>query len=57
MAQCVTRRTKSWIDRQCAAKFIGSFVILSFIPGVAWQAHLGGLLVGALTGYFIKNGR
>jgi len=36
---------------------IGSFVILSFIPGVAWQAHLGGLLVGALTGYFIKSGR
>ena len=36
---------------------IGSFVILSFIAGVAWQAHLGGLLVGLVTGYAYKSGR
>lgn len=34
---------------------IGSFVILSFISGVAWQAHLGGLLVGLATGFLISN--
>jgi len=36
---------------------IGSFVILAFISGVAWEAHLGGLLVGLVTGYLIKSGR
>jgi membrane associated rhomboid family serine protease len=37
---------------------IGSFLILSFIPGIAWQAHLGGLLFGLAAGYlFKKRGR
>ena len=31
------------------------FVIFSFIPGVAWQAHLGGLAVGLIAGYFFKR--
>jgi membrane associated rhomboid family serine protease len=31
------------------------FVIWSFIPGVAWQAHLGGLLVGLIAGYFFRR--
>ena len=34
---------------------IGSFVILSFIPSVAWQAHRGGLIVGLVAGYFFRR--
>ena len=30
---------------------IGGFLLLSFFPGVAWQAHLGGLLLGLVAGY------
>lgn len=33
----------------------GVFLALSFLPGVAWQAHIGGMVVGALSGYWIKN--
>ncbi len=35
------------------------FVIWSFIPGlgVAWQAHLGGLVVGLVAGYFFRRSR
>jgi membrane associated rhomboid family serine protease len=34
------------------------FVLWSFIPGVAWQAHLGGLATGLVAGYiFRKSGR
>jgi membrane associated rhomboid family serine protease len=31
------------------------FVIWSFIPGVAWQAHLGGLAVGLIAGFFFRR--
>jgi membrane associated rhomboid family serine protease len=31
------------------------FVVFSFIPGVAWQAHLGGLVVGLVAGYFFRR--
>ena len=31
------------------------FVLWSFIPGVAWQAHLGGLAVGLIAGYFLRR--
>ena len=34
---------------------IGGFVILSFFPNVAWQAHLGGLALGLVAGYFFKG--
>lgn len=31
------------------------FVIWSFFPGVAWQAHLGGLALGLTAGYFFRK--
>ena len=34
---------------------IGGFLILTFFPGVAWQAHLGGLVFGLIAGYFLKK--
>ena len=30
---------------------IGGFLILSFFPGIAWQAHLGGVVFGLIAGY------
>jgi len=34
---------------------IGGFLLMSFFPGVAWQAHLGGLIVGLIAGFFLKK--
>lgn len=31
------------------------FVIFSFLPNVAWQAHMGGLFVGLIAGYFYRK--
>lgn len=36
---------------------IGGFVILSFLPYIAWEAHLGGLLFGLGAGYLFKKRR
>jgi membrane associated rhomboid family serine protease len=32
-----------------------AFVLTVFIPGVAWQAHLGGLIVGLIAGFFFRQ--
>ncbi len=34
---------------------LGGFALLSFVAGVAWQAHLGGLLLGLITGYYYRH--
>lgn len=34
---------------------IGGFIILSLFPQVAWQAHLGGLVLGLAAGYFFRR--
>ena len=31
-----------------------SLAVLSFLPGIAWQAHVGGFLTGLAAGYFFK---
>jgi len=33
----------------------GFMVLLSFMPGVAWQGHLGGLMVGIIFGIYWKR--
>ena len=33
------------------------FLLISFVPGIAWQAHVGGLILGLIAGYFFKKKR
>jgi len=37
--------------------FFFVIVLVSFGPRVSWEAHLGGLLFGAVAGYFIRRRR
>ncbi len=39
------------------AAVIGGFLIMSFLPFIAWQAHLGGLIFGLGAAYFFKRQR
>ncbi len=34
---------------------IGGFLVLSLFPGIAWQAHFGGLVYGLAAGYFFRR--
>ncbi len=33
------------------------FLLISFLPGIAWQAHFGGLILGLIAGYFFRRKR
>jgi len=37
--------------------FFGLWSIPEFISGVAWQAHLGGLVTGVVIGFFLRRSR
>jgi membrane associated rhomboid family serine protease len=37
------------------AAITGGFILLSFFPGVAGLGHLGGLVSGAIAGYFFRK--
>jgi len=37
------------------AAVIGGFLIISFLPHIAWQVHLGGLVFGLIAGYFFRR--
>lgn len=34
---------------------IGGFLLMSLFPGVAWQGHLGGLIIGLIAGVLLRN--
>jgi membrane associated rhomboid family serine protease len=36
---------------------IGINLIVGFLPGIAWEAHVGGLIVGAAVGYLLISTR
>ncbi len=36
---------------------IGLNLVLGFMPGIAWEAHVGGLVVGAAVGYVLVSTR
>jgi len=36
---------------------IGLNLVLGFVPGIAWEAHFGGLVVGGVVGYILVSTR
>jgi len=34
---------------------LGMFFVISLFPNVAWEAHLGGLLLGLAAGYLFRK--
>lgn len=36
---------------------IGGFLVVTFLPGVAWESHLGGLLTGLVAVYLFRRRR
>ncbi|HVE81422.1 MAG TPA: rhomboid family intramembrane serine protease, partial [Myxococcales bacterium] len=43
--------------RRSIGTWLVQVAIISFIPGVSWQGHLGGFLFGVLCGLLLKLGR
>ena len=39
------------------AAVIGGFLLISFWPGIAWEAHLGGLVFGLAAGFYFRKRR